>query len=42
MSQQAVVQIIGAPIACTEGYKDAWRETAQWAADQLAAGLEAL
>jgi len=37
MSGQAVVQIIGAPIACSEGYKDDWRETAQWAAGQLAA-----
>jgi hypothetical protein len=36
MSEKAVVQIIGAPIACSEGYKDAWRETAQWAASQLA------
>jgi hypothetical protein len=36
MSGPAVVQIIGAPIACSEGYKDAWRETAQWAAGQLA------
>jgi hypothetical protein len=35
MSRPAVVQIIGAPIACSEGYKDAWRETAQWAAGQL-------
>lgn len=32
----AVVQIIGAPIACAEGVKDAWRETAEWAAGQLA------
>jgi hypothetical protein len=37
MSGPAVVQIIGAPIACSQGYKDAWRETAQWAAGQLAA-----
>ncbi len=32
---QAVVQIIGAPIACKEGVKDTWREVASWAAGQL-------
>lgn len=36
MIAKAVVQIIGAPIACSEGYRDAWRETAEWAASQLA------
>jgi hypothetical protein len=25
-----VIHIIGAPIACAEGFKDAWRETAGW------------
>jgi hypothetical protein len=30
-----MVQIIGAPIACTTGIKDTWRETAAWAAGQL-------
>ncbi len=34
---QAVVQIIGAPIACKEGVKDTWREVASWAAGQLRA-----
>lgn len=29
------VQIIGAPIACKEGVKDSWRETAAWAGGQL-------
>lgn len=32
-----VVQIIGAPVACSGGLKDSWRETAQRAAGQLAA-----
>jgi hypothetical protein len=36
MTAKAVVQIIGAPIACSEGYRDTWRETAEWAAGQLA------
>ncbi len=36
MDTPAVVQIIGAPIACADGVKDAWRETAEWAAGQLA------
>jgi len=30
-----IVQIIGAPIACKEGVKDAWRETAAWVSGQL-------
>jgi disulfide oxidoreductase YuzD len=32
-----VIQIVGAPVACADGVKDAWRETAIWAADQLKA-----
>ncbi len=32
---QAVVQIIGTRVACTEGLKDTWREVAAWAAGQL-------
>lgn len=35
MSAPVVVQIIGAPIACKDGVKDAWREVADWAAGQL-------
>jgi len=35
MNQHLTVQIIGAPIACTEGVKDGWRDTANWAAKQL-------
>lgn len=31
----ATVQIIGAPIACTTGIKDSWRDVAGWAAQQL-------
>lgn len=31
------VQIIGAPIACSDGVKDSWREVAAWAAGQLKA-----
>ena len=31
-----VVQIIGAKIACEDGIKDTWRETAAWAAKQMA------
>jgi hypothetical protein len=36
-SSQAVVQIVGARIACAEGIKDTWRDIAAWAADQLKA-----
>jgi hypothetical protein len=35
MSAQISVQIIGAPIACKEGVKDTWRETAIWVSGQL-------
>jgi len=35
MSQPVLVQIIGAPIACADGVKDSWRETARWVAGQL-------
>ncbi len=35
MNKQAVVQIIAVPVACAEGFTDAWRETAQWAEEQL-------
>jgi len=35
MSTLVSVQIIGAPIACKEGVKDTWRETAAWAGGQL-------
>ena len=31
------VDIIGAPIACKDGVKEAWREVAEWAAGQLKA-----
>jgi hypothetical protein len=29
------VQIIAVPVACSEGYKDTWREVAEWAGGQL-------
>jgi hypothetical protein len=35
MSVPVLVQIIGAPIACSDGLKDSWREVASWAAGQL-------
>jgi hypothetical protein len=35
MNAPIVVQIVGAPVACTEGVKDTWREIAAWAAGQL-------
>ena len=36
MNGQAVVTIIGAPVACQGQVKDTWREMAQWAAEKLA------
>lgn len=35
MTPPATVEIVGAPIVCSEGLKDTWRELAQWAAEQL-------
>ncbi len=32
---RAVVQIIGAPVACAEGVKETWRDVAKHTADQL-------
>ena len=37
MSSVATVQIIGAPVVCSEGYIDTWREVAEWASEQLKA-----
>ena len=33
--QKIYIQIISAPIACKEGVKDTWRETATWVSGQL-------
>lgn len=35
MNESVLVQIIGAPIACSEGIKDSWREVALWAGSKL-------
>ena len=35
MSVPVLVQIIGAPIACSDGVKDSWREVTRWAGGQL-------
>lgn len=35
MTEKALVQIVGVPIACSSGVKDSWREVAAWAAGQL-------
>lgn len=32
---KAIVQIVGAQIACEQGCQDGWREAAEWAAGQL-------
>ena len=32
---KVLVQIIGAPIACSDGVKDSWRQVAGWVAGQL-------
>jgi hypothetical protein len=35
MSEQVIVQIIGSPVACSDGMKDPWRELADYARRQL-------
>lgn len=35
MNAPILVKIIGAPVACKEGYKESWREVAEWAAGQM-------
>lgn len=37
MTAPMTVKIIGAPIACADGTKDAWREVASWTKSQLQA-----
>lgn len=37
MSSQVVIEIVGAPIACSEGIRDTWRDVAGWAANQIKA-----
>jgi hypothetical protein len=37
MSMPVVVQVIGAPVACAGGVKDAWRTATAWVASQLVA-----
>jgi len=37
MIEQALIQIVGTPVACGEGYRDSWREAAAWAAERLVA-----
>lgn len=36
MNNPTLIQIIGAQVACSGGYRDSWRETAAWAAGKLA------
>jgi hypothetical protein len=35
MSKSILVQIVGSPIACTDGVKHSWRNVSTWAAGQL-------
>ena len=35
MNAPVLIQIIGAPIACSDGVKDSWRDVTKWAAAQL-------
>lgn len=35
MSGPAIIQIVGAPVACADGVKDTWRDIAAMTGDQL-------
>ena len=35
MSPAAVVEIVGAPVACAGGVRESWREVAAWVGTQL-------
>ena len=35
MSNPTTIQIIGTPVACTDGVKDTWRDLAGWIAGKL-------
>lgn len=37
MKKPHLVQIIAVPVACSDGFKDTWREVAGWASDKLKA-----
>ncbi len=37
MSESVSIQIIGAPVACTEGVKETWRDLAGWMSGKLRA-----
>jgi hypothetical protein len=36
MTATAVIQIVGAPVACATGVQETWRELAQWIGGQIA------
>jgi disulfide oxidoreductase YuzD len=35
MTEPAVIQIVGAPVACATGVQETWRDLAQWMAGQF-------
>jgi disulfide oxidoreductase YuzD len=35
MTATAVIQIVGAPVACATGVQETWRELAQWIGGQI-------
>lgn len=35
VNTRALVQIVGAPVACAEGVQETWRDLAGWAAEKL-------
>jgi disulfide oxidoreductase YuzD len=35
MTASAVIQIVGAPVACATGVQETWRELAQWIGSQI-------
>jgi hypothetical protein len=35
MTESAVIQIVGVPVACATGVQETWRDLAEWMAGQL-------
>lgn len=35
MSKEILIQVIGSPVACEDGFKESWRDVTEWSAEKL-------
>lgn len=35
MSKEIIIQIIGSPVACKDGFTNSWQDVAEWVAERL-------